>query len=78
MSSSIEQKTKFEEKFNELVQKCSPEIQKKWDGNFIWVDLPTSPHQSSQIKLDHVVKFLPPKLKDEYSTLLRKLKDGRL
>jgi hypothetical protein len=77
MASSKEQKEKFEEQFKSLIAQSEDDI--RWNGIFEWLDIPgTKPFVPSQIKLDHIVEKLSPKLKDKYYSLLNKFKNGKL
>jgi len=76
MASSQEQKNKFEDGFQQIVDAAPVNIGSKWNGRYNWVDPPGK--TASQPKVDAVVNKLPEELKEQYEDLLNNFRHNRL
>ena len=76
MASSLEQKNKFEDGFQQIVDAAPVNIGSKWNGRYNWVDPPGK--TASQPKVDVVVNKLPEELKERYENLLNNFRHNRL
>ena len=76
MSSPQEQKDKFEDGFQQIVDAAPVNVGSKWNGRYNWVDPPGK--TASQPKVDAVVKKLPEELRELYEDLLNNFRHNRL
>jgi hypothetical protein len=76
MASPQEQKDKFEDAFQLIVDAAPANIGSKWNGRYNWVDPPGK--TASQPKLDSIVNKLADDLKEQYEDLLNNFKHNRL
>ena len=76
MASLPDQKDKFEQEFQKIINASSQAIRDSWNGLYQWLDMPGN--VPSQPKVDETVKKLAREQKDKYVTLLNKFKNGRL
>jgi hypothetical protein len=76
MASSQEQKDKFEDAFQLIVDGAPTNVGSKWNGRYNWVDPPGK--TASQPKLDSIVNKLEDDLKEQYEDLLNNFKHNRL
>ena len=76
MASPQEQKDKFEDGFQQIVDVAPVNVGSKWNGRYNWVDPPGK--TASQPKVDVVVNKLPGELKERYEDLLNNFKHNRL
>jgi hypothetical protein len=76
MASSQEQKSKFEDGFQQIVDSAPVNIGSKWNGRYDWVDPPGK--TASQPKVDAVVNKLSEELKEQYEDLLNNFRHNRL
>jgi hypothetical protein len=76
MASPQEQKDKFEDGFQQIVDSAPGNIGSKWNGRYNWVDPPGK--TASQPKVDTIVNKLPEELKEQYDDLLNNFKHNRL
>lgn len=69
-----EQKENFKNEFSKIIEKSTPEIQKRWlDNSQIIFPIDDNPIIESGVQ-----KMLSPVLKDKYVILLNKLKDRQI
>lgn len=76
MASPQEQKNKFEDAFQLIVDAAPVNIGSKWNGRYNWVDPPGK--AASQPKVDTIVNKLPEELKEQYEDLLNNFRHNRL
>jgi hypothetical protein len=76
MASPQEQKDKFEDGFQQIVDAAPVSVGSKWNGRYNWVNPPGK--TVSQPKVDTVVSKLPEELKEKYDDLLNNFKHNRL
>src|ERR1700743_1586936 len=76
MASPQEQKDKFEDKFQQIVDAAPVNVGSKWNGRYNGVAPPGK--TASQPKVDTVVNKLPDELKEQYEDLLNNFKHNRL
>jgi hypothetical protein len=76
MASPQEQKDKFENGFQQIVDSAPVNVGSKWNGRYNWMDPPGK--TASQPKVDAVVNKLPAELKEQYDDLLNNFKHNRL
>ena len=76
MASPQEQKDKFEDGFQQIVDAAPVIVGAKWNGRYNWVDPPGK--TASQPKVDAVVNKLPEELKEQYEDLLNNFRHNRL
>jgi hypothetical protein len=76
MASPQEQKDKFEDGFQQIIEAAPTNVGSKWNGRYNWVDPPGK--TVSQPKVDAVVNKLSPELKEQYEDLLNNFKHNRL
>lgn len=76
MASSQEQKDKFEDGFQQIVDAAPVNVGSKWNGRYNWVDPPGK--TTSQPKVETIVNKLPEELKEQYEDLLNNFKHSRL
>jgi len=76
MASPQEQKDKFEDGFQQIVDAAPVIVGSKWNGRYNWVDPPG--RTASQPKIDTVVGKLPEELKEQYEDLLNNFRHNRL
>jgi len=76
MASPQEQKNKFEDGFQQIIDAAPVSVGSKWNGRFNWVDPPGK--TVSQPKVESIVNKLPEELKGLYEDLLNNFKHSRL
>jgi hypothetical protein len=76
MASSQEQKNRFEDAFQQIVDAAPGNVGSKWNGRYNWVDPPGK--TASQPKVDSVVNKLSEELREQYEDLLNNFKHNRL
>lgn len=76
MASPQEQKNKFEDAFQQIVDAAPVNVGSKWNGRYNWVDPPGK--TVSQPKVDSLVNKLPEELRDRYEGLLNNFRHNRL
>ena len=76
MASPQEQKDKFEDGFQQIIDAAPVNVGSKWNGRYNWVDPPGK--TASQPKVETVVNKLSPELKEQYEDLLNNFKHNRL
>jgi len=76
MASPQEQKDKFEDGFQQIIDAAPVNVVSKWNGRYNWVDPPGK--TASQPKVETVVNKLSPELKEQYEDLLNNFKHNRL
>ena len=76
MASPQEQKDKFEDGFQQIIDTAPVNVGSKWNGRYNWVDPPGK--TASQPKVETVVNKLSPELKEQYEDLLNNFKHNRL
>jgi hypothetical protein len=76
MASTQEQKDKFEDGFQQIIDAAPVNVGSKWNGRYNWMD-PLG-KTVSQPKVETVVKKLPEELKEQYEDLLNNFKHNRL
>jgi hypothetical protein len=76
MASPQDQKDKFEEGFQQIIEVAPANVGSKWNGRYNWVNPPGK--TASQPKIDTVVNKLPVELKERYEDLLNNFKHNRL
>jgi hypothetical protein len=76
MASTQEQKNKFEDGFQQIIDAAPVNGGSKWNGWYNWVNPPGK--TVSQPKVETVVKNLPDELKEQYEDLLNNFKHYRL
>ncbi|OJW83265.1 MAG: hypothetical protein BGO69_19345 [Bacteroidetes bacterium 46-16] len=67
------QKSRFSQNFNRMMQNASPELKKKWDGVVNWDERNNKPDIQANI-----INGLTPAMKARYIDLLNKLRRGEL
>ena len=76
MASPQEQKDKFEDGFQQIIDAAPANVGSKWNGRYNWVDPPGK--TASQPKVETVANKLSPELKEQYEDLLNNFKHNRL
>ena len=76
MASPQEQKDKFEDGFQQIIDAAPVNVGSKWNGRYNRVDPPGK--TASQPKVEAVVNKLSPELKEQYEDLLNNFKHNRL